>query len=429
MSRNLLSMPAFGKVRNRLTLFFFSSFLMSSPAFSQPAFDPFLERLLKKHPQRFAKILKERKQYELQILYTKIDRDRKGQPQFAIYRYGVDANRYFYPASTIKLAAAALALEKLNNLNISGLNKHTAMLTLAERPSQTEALHDSTSSDGLPSVGHYIRKVLVASDNDAYNRLYEFLGQQYFNETMHKKGYDNFRAIHRLGVSLTPEENRHTNPVRFISGDRVIYEQKAGYCETDFSAPKPILRGKAYMDGDRIVNEPMDFREKNAFGLADQQLFLRNLMFPERASEQQKLNLTDDDYRFLYQYMSQLPIETQYPAHYNETMDDASMKYLLFGKTRKRTPRQIRSFNKTGEAYGYLLDNAYIADFEMGIEFMLAAVIYCNKDQVLNDDSYDYDTIGYQFMADLGKTILEYELGRRRNNRPDIEKFEVEYDK
>ncbi len=422
-------MPTFFRIRNRLTLILLSSFLMSCPAFSQPVFDPFLEKMLKKHPQRFAKILKERDLYELQILYTKIDRDKKGQPQFTTYRYGVDANRYFYPASTIKLAAAVLALEKLNNLNISGLDKHTSMLTLAERPSQTEALADTTSADGLPSIGHYIRKVLVASDNDAYNRLYEFLGQQYFNETMHKKGYANFRATHRLGTSLAPGENRHTNPIRFVDGDRVVFEQKAGYCETDYAAPAPVLKGKAYHDGDRIVNEPMDFREKNAFGLAEQQLFLRNLMFPERTSEQQKLNLTVDDYRFLYQYMSQLPIETDYPAHYRETMDDASVKYLLFGKTRKRIPRQIRSFNKTGEAYGYLLDNAYIADFEMGIEFLLTAVIYCNDDQVLNDDKYDYDTIGYQFMADLGKTVLEYELERKRKDRPELEKFEVEYDK
>ncbi len=422
-------MPTFFSIQNKFILSLLSSFLISFPAFSQPAFDPFLERMLKKHPQRFANILKERDLYELQILYTKIDRDKKGQPQFTTYRYGVDANRYFYPASTIKLAAAALALEKLNNLNISGLDKHTPMLTLAERPSQTEVLRDSTSADGLPSIGHYIRKILVASDNDAYNRLYEFLGQRYFNETMHKKGYTGFKATHRLGVSLAPGENRYTNPIRFVNGDRIVFEQKADYCETDYAAPAPILKGKAYHDGNRIVNEPMDFREKNAFGLADQQLFLRNLIFPERASEQQKLNLTEDDYHFLYQYMSQLPIETDYPAHYSETMDDASVKYLLFGKTRKRIPRQIRSFNKTGEAYGYLLDNAYIADFEMGIEFLLAAVIYCNEDQVLNDDRYDYDTVGYQFMADLGKTVLEYELARKRNDRPELGRFEVEYDK
>ena len=423
-------MPISIRIRNKLlSLFLLYPFLISSPALAQPSFDSFLERMLKKQPDRFSKILKSRDKYELQILYTKIDRDKKGQPQFTTYRYGVDANRYFYPASTIKLAVAALALEKLNNLHVNGLDKYTPMMTLAGRSSQTEAFRDTTSENGLPSIAHYIRKLLLASDNDAYNRLYEFLGQQYFNETMHAKGYTGFRATHRLETSLSTEENRYTNPIRFVDGDRIIFEQKGAYCETDYTAPSPILKGKAYRNGDTIINKPMDFREKNTFGLADQQLFLQNLIFPEHAPEQQKLNLTEEDYRFLYQYMSQLPIETEYPAHYSEIMNDADVKYLLFGKTRKRIPRQIRSFNKSGEAYGYLLDNAYIADFEMGVEFLLAAVIYCNEDQVLNDDRYDYDAIGYQFMADLGKTVLEYELARKRYDRPNLEKFEVEYDK
>ena len=422
-------MPIFLKIQNRLLFFLLYFFLVNSTAFSQPSSDAFLERMLKKHPQRFSKILKARDQYELQILYTKIDRDKKGQPQFTTYRYGVDANRYFYPASTIKLAAAALALEKLNNLHIEGLNKYTTMLTLAERPSQSQVLRDTTAENGLPSIAHYIRKLLLASDNDSYNRLYEFLGQQYFNETMHAKGYVRFRALHRLETSLSNAENRYTNPIRFVEGDRIIFDQKGAYCETDYTVPTPILKGKAYRSGNTIINQPMDFSDKNAFDLAEQQLFLRNLVFPELAPDQQRLNLTEDDYRFLYQYMSQLPIETEYPDHYSEIMNDADVKYLLFGKTRKRIPRQIRSFNKSGEAYGYLLDNTYIADFEMGVEFLLAAVIYCNEDQVLNDDKYDYDTIGYQFMADLGKTVLEYELARKRNDRPDLQKFEVEYDK
>jgi hypothetical protein len=75
------------------------------------------------------------------------------------------------------------------------------------------------------------------------------------------------------------------------------------------------------------------------------------------------------------------------------------------------------------------LDNAYIADFEKGIEFMLTAVIYCNEDQIFNDDKYDYEKIGFPFMANLGKTIFEYELDRKRTVRPDLSRFEVEYDK
>lgn len=422
-------MLTFGKTGPTFIFLFFSTLYVISPACSQPVFDSYIERLLKKQPSRFAHILKDKDQYDIQIVYTKIDRDKKGMPYFTTYRYKADPTRYFYPASTIKLAAAALALEKINNLNIPGLDKNTTMLTLAERPSQTEALRDNTAPDGRPSVAHYIKKILLASDNDAYNRLYEFLGQEYFNETMKAKGYATFRATHRLEKTLPYEENKYTNPIRFEQNGTAVYEQPGRHSEKDYAAAEPILRGKGYLRDGKLVSEPMDFKEKNAFGLTEQQLFLRNIMFPERAGETEKLNLTPDDYRFLYQYLSQLPIETEYPAHYNDAMDDASVKYLLFGKTKKRTPRQIRSFNKIGEAYGYLLDNAYIADFEMGVEFLLSAVIYCNKDGILNDNQYDYDTVGYQFMADLGKTILEHELARKRNRRPDLEVFEVEYDK
>lgn len=417
-----------GSIVYTFVITFACTLAIHEPAYSQPVFDRFIERLLKKHPDRFESILENGKEFEIQICYTKIDRDKKGNPYFTQHGYGEHPDRYFYPASTIKLAAAALSLEKLNNLKIPGLDKNTTMISLPGLPGQTGTDSDTTSPDGLPSVAHYIKKILVASDNDAYNRLYDFLGQAYFNETMLAKGYTSFRATHRLEVPLSLEENKHTNPVRFTNGKKTVYEQSEQYSGKDFAAKEPILRGKGYMKDGKLFSQPMDFREKNAFALADQQLFLRNLMFPETTPDFQKLNLTDDDYQFLYRYMSQLPIETEYPSEYAEALDDAHVKYLLFGKTKKRIPRQIRSFNKIGEAYGYLLDNAYIVDFEKGVEFLLSAVIYCNEDGILNDDKYNYD-VGYQFMADLGKTILAYELERKRSRRPDLGKFEVEYDR
>jgi hypothetical protein len=127
--------------------------------------------------------------------------------------------------------------------------------------------------------------------------------------------------------------------------------------------------------------------------------------------------------------MSQFPVETSYPTHYTDDYYDGYLKFLLFGATKTRLPRHLRLFNKSGDAYGYLLDNAYIADFEKGIEFMLTAVIYVNEDGILNDDQYDYEKVGLPFMSNLGKTFLEYELNRKRSVRPDLGRFEVEYDK
>ena len=109
-------------------------------------------------------------------------------------------------------------------------------------------------------------------------------------------------------------------------------------------------------------------------------------------------------------------------------MYDSYCKFLMFGDSKKPMPSSIRIFNKVGDAYGFLLDNAYIVDFDKKIEFMLTAVIYCNSDEVFNDDKYDYETVGYPFLANLGKTIYDYEVKRKRKVKPNLSKFKMKYD-
>jgi hypothetical protein len=58
---------------------------------------------------------------------------------------------------------------------------------------------------------------------------------------------------------------------------------------------------------------------------------------------------------------------------------------------------------------------------------MLSATISCNSDGIYNDDKYDYDRLGFPFMKNLGKTIYEYELSRKRKFVPDLSGFRVVY--
>ena len=58
---------------------------------------------------------------------------------------------------------------------------------------------------------------------------------------------------------------------------------------------------------------------------------------------------------------------------------------------------------------------------------MLSAVIYCNQDGILNDDKYDYDTIGYPFMRSLGRKIYDYERSRQREHKPDLSAFQFKW--
>jgi hypothetical protein len=83
-------------------------------------------------------------------------------------------------------------------------------------------------------------------------------------------------------------------------------------------------------------------------------------------------------------------------------------------------PSNIKIFNKVGDAYGFLLDITYIVDTVNKVEFMLSGVIYCNKDGILNDSKYDYDTIGYPFYKNMGRLIYDYELKRKKAFLPNF---------
>lgn len=412
-----------------MKLVFFLLMTTAALAQNRPPFS--LEALLRSRPEQFGPLLAKPEQYEIQILYTQIDRDARNRPTFTTHGYRVDKDRYFYPASTVKLPTAVLALEKFNKLKIKGLTKYTTMHTGAAFERQTPVLRDSTAANGEPSVAHYVRKILLVSDNDAHNRLYEFLGQQYLNETLHAKGYPNVRIVHRLQLPMTREQNRRTNPVTFLDKTgRVLYQQPLLTSQREFAAPEPIKKGKGFLRDGKLVDEPFDFTFSNYFALDDQHRLLRAILFPESVEPKNRFDLTPDDHQFLRQYLSQYPTETRFPAYPPADYWPTYCKFLLYGSEKSAVPAPaIRIFNKVGDAYGYLLDNAYVVDFEKGIEFLLTAVIHVNEDGIFNDDRYEYDTVGFPFMKNLGQLIYDHELQRPRTRKPDLSEFRMSYEK
>jgi hypothetical protein len=126
--------------------------------------------------------------------------------------------------------------------------------------------------------------------------------------------------------------------------------------------------------------------------------------------------------------MSQFPGESVYPS-YDTGYHDAYVKFLLYGSEKGSLPKNIRIFNKVGDAYGQLTDVAYIVDFKNNIEFFVSATIYCNEDGILNDDHYDYQKTGFPFMKNLGKVLYDHELLRKKNMLPDLSSLIFSYNK
>jgi len=377
----------------------------------------------------FQSVIQNPEIYRYQIIYTRINRDKNNVPSFSNYYFNYDSLQYFNPASTVKMPLAFLALEKLNMLKDKSIDKFTPMQYDSGYSRQTVLYKDSTSENGLPSIAQCIRKAFLVSDNDAYTRMYEFVGQQTTNRRLHEMGYPDMRITRRF-MRMNADENRHTNPIRFIEpGGSLIYFQPPAYNTDSFDFSHINKMGMAYMNAqDSLINEPIDFTSANNVTVYHLQQLLQSVLFPNSVPANRRFHLEKADHDFLYRYLSQYPSETDYPKYDTGLYYDSYVKFF-FKQGSHNIPNYIRVFNKVGWAYGCLTDVSYVADFKNKVEFMLTATIYVNSDGVMNDNKYDYDNIGYPFLYKLGQCIYKYEIKRERKYKPDLSEFNIHYEK
>jgi hypothetical protein len=377
------------------------------------------------------RVLSQANTYEIQIIYTQIDRDAAGNPHFTAYRYGVDSTRYFYPASMVKMPLALLSLEKINNLRRSGypkLTRNTPYTLDSLRAFQQEYKTDTTAPGGKPSIAHDVRQIFVVSDNLAYNHTFEFLGRQYINEALYNKGYTRTGIVHRF--NYPGRDNRYTSPIAFGDKSGSIFKEDERFDPNEWKNPQhSTVKGRGYFNAkDSLVLQPFEMGRKNWFALTDMEKMIRAVMFPKSVPEENRFRITDDDYRFVWKYMSIFPRECDYPRYNSASYYDGYVKFFMFGDGKAQQDGKIRVFNKVGEAYGTLTDAAYIVDFEHNVEFILAATILCNPDGIFNDDKYDYEQTGFPFLAKLGRAVHQHELQRKRTNIPDLSIFKKIHD-
>ena len=90
--------------------------VVSSCTSKEPSYADPLQSILAKGDTTLIKILEKAEQHEIQIRYTQVDRDKNNEPILTSFSFREDENKYFYPASTVKMPVAFLALQRLNEL-------------------------------------------------------------------------------------------------------------------------------------------------------------------------------------------------------------------------------------------------------------------------------------------------------------------------
>ncbi len=338
------------------------------------------------------KVMDEPEQYELQVLFSRIHRQRDSI-YFTDFNFQLDDRNYFYPASTVKFPIAALALEKLYETD--SLDRQTRYFV------EGDTMVTTFAND--------ISRIFAISDNEANNRLMEFLGQDSINIRLKRKGVGPVRISHHLGVHT---DELLTKPLLIYINDSTTAPTKALLN----SAAQPLelqntSKGKGHYDEDSLYMEPFDFSLKNYYPLKSQHEVLKRVIFPKSFPEHQRFNLSEEQRNFLLNTMKAVPREAGFDE---KEYYDSYCKFFLFGDKRDRIPEHIKIYNKVGFAYGTLTDCAYIYDTQTGVEFLLSATILVNRDGIFNDNIYEYEETGIPFLAALGRGL--YEIERNRNN-------------
>ena len=355
-----------------------------------------LKQITETENSRLSNVFQNAEKYELQIIYSKIIR-KNGEVEFRDYKYRVDPEAYFYPASTVKLPVAVLSLEKLKELKEEGFNIDRNTVYRFENDSVDHKISDD------------INAIFAVSDNDAYNRLFEFLGQDYINSKMRAKGLGPIRISHRFSGEGSGATNTR----------QMVFEAEGGNYkmpvtnnrEADSLEIFDVNKGVGYMSEGEKIDEPFSFAYKNYFPLETQHNLMKRLFFPEYFIEWQRFRLNEEEKEFLKGAMSRLPREMDYDE---DEYYDSYGKFFLYGDSKNRMPDHVKIYNKVGYAYGTLTETAYVVNKKNEVDFILSATILVNENQVFNDNEYEYDEVGIPFLAELGRQIYQKELKSKK---------------
>lgn len=363
-----------------------------------------------------AEVVERAAEYRLQVVLGLVEEGPEGRPVLRQHTFRAAAE-YFYPASTVKLFAAVAAAQRLVELRKATGLAIDLDTPLVYHPQFEDGELEAGDGDNVEAakitVRGQIREIFLVSDNQAFNYLYELVGQDGLARSMRRAGLDSPRVVHRLSELRSAEENLQSPKIDFV-GEDFTYSLPARTAEPLAPAEPvgPILVGKGYYSGDELVEAPMDFSPKNYFPLVDLQRGLCMLVRPDVDCGGPGFELEEADRQVMLEAMSQYPRESKNPVYDPEEYPDTYVKDLLPGLERVVPREQLRIYNKTGQAYGFSTENAWVVNTETGESFFLAATLYTNADGILNDDEYEYDEIASPFFADLGEAVAGRLWGR-----------------
>ena len=359
-----------------------------------------IELVLKSDPY-LKEIIKDKEDYEIQVMLTKINHNNT-KIDFQNYQYQHDENQYFYPASTIKLPIVVLTLKKINELRSKGSD-----ITLKSKIilNNVDNYSNFKLQDSITSFQNLIADIFLVRDNSASNILIDFIGYNYFNDEMQNAGFDRTYLNHKFNpdpyVNSTWQiSDLDNNMISSINDNQKIIKAD--------DKTNGLDKGESRYFNGEILDESLNFSEKNRFSITDMHNLIKYIFYPEIFDMANTFNLNVEDYDFIRYWMSRFTYEDIGEKFIgDEKFFETYNKFFIHGDEQSVSNEQIRVYNKIGQAYGTSIDNGLIKNYQNNVEFILTSTIYTNKNKVINDNLYEYDDIAEPFLAKLSRAIYK----------------------
>jgi hypothetical protein len=341
--------------------------------------------------------------HRVEVLVTEVLPAAGGGRTLREHRFRVDAE-LLYPASAIKPFVAVAALRHLEGLarEQPGLSLDTPLRICELEEARCREGVDPTNLDGgTITLGHELKKMLLVSSNRAFNRLYDFVGHELLNESLHQLGFGSVRLRHRFQGGA--EGGKSSPRFELLDGTLLLPPRISTLSLDAAPGARPDIGAMHYDESGKLQKRPADFRFKNHASLRDMQRLLMSLVDPTLPGAV-ALGLDEPHRQFLLEVMHTDPLDSVNPKFEGAQYGADRFKALWRGARRAVPEGDLYSVGKSGRAYGFEIDNAYLRHVPSGRALFVTAAVYADPNQVVNDDGYAYHLTG-PFMDQLGEAL------------------------
>lgn len=325
---------------------------------------------------------------------------KKGAKHWQKSAWQLTPKQWFSTASVAKLPIALLACERIDALGLD----LSAQIGFSQPPIGGEWPDDEPDVEALQRT---LTRIFTVSENTPFNRLYDFLGVDTMHERLMDLGYPSARLVSRMSPPV--RDNTRTRAGRVLDGNGKlvhVFGERVGKQRT--FAFGDALDGQGFLQDDGTLNPgPHDFSKANFIALADSQQMLKAIIDPDSVPAAQRWAIPEPMRRELLDIMARMPRQSTDPGYDPSTYYDGYARFFMIGDGKADKPESLHLIGKSGEAYGFLTDVSFITQTGSDLQLLLAANIYVNADGIFNDDVYEYESLGYPFLAALGRAVWQ----------------------